>query len=128
MISYQLTSTIIGLLIAGTILFLVRRDHMHGPYAIWWFCTAAMIVVLGLFPRMMDTLASRLGVNYPPIFVVILAIGLILIKILTMDLERSRQERKIRRLTQRLAMLEVHLPSANKTEQSSTIQAAVEYK
>lgn len=111
MISYQLTSTIIGLLIAGTILVLVRRDQMHGPYAIWWFCTATMVVVLGLFPQLVDNLAMRLGVNYPPILAVVLAIGLLLIKILTMDLERSRQERNIRRLTQRLAMLEARLPA-----------------
>jgi hypothetical protein len=106
-------------LIAGAILILVRRDHMHGPYAIWWFCTAATVVVLGLFPGVVDALALRLGVNYPPILVVILALGLILIKALTMDLERSRQERKIRRLTQHLAMLEVRLSSADDIKPSS---------
>ncbi len=39
-----------------------------------------------------------------------LGFGLLLIKILTMDLERSRQERLIRRLAQRLAMLEAQAP------------------
>jgi hypothetical protein len=35
-----------------------------------------------------------------------LSVGFVLVKILAMDLERSLQERKIRRLTQRLAILE----------------------
>jgi len=35
-----------------------------------------------------------------------IGMGFILIKILSMDLERSRQERTLRRLTQKLAMLE----------------------
>jgi hypothetical protein len=117
-ITYQLTSTIIGLLVAGAIIYLVRRDHMHGTYAIWWLGTAVLVVVLGFLPRHVDDLARSLGVNYPPILVVILSIGLILIKMLTMDLDRSRQERKIRRLTQRLAMLEHRLEALEKPADS----------
>jgi hypothetical protein len=44
----------------------------------------------------------------------VLGMGLILIKVLTMDLERSRQERKLRRLAQRLAMLEADLKQVQK--------------
>ncbi len=109
-VPYQLTSTIIALAIASIIFFLVRRDHMHGPYAIWWLCLAGIIVVLGFFPKLIDKLAQLLGVNYSPILIVVLGLGLVLIKMLTMDLERSRQERKIRRLAQRLAILEQRPP------------------
>jgi hypothetical protein len=47
-----------------------------------------------------------LGVHYPPTLLIVIGMGLILIKMLTMDLKRSEQERKIRALTQRLAILE----------------------
>ncbi|KFI23343.1 DUF2304 domain-containing protein [Nitrosococcus oceani] len=116
MIDYQWTSTLIGLLIAGLILFLVRRDHLHGPYAVWWLVVAAMVVVLGVFPRLFDTVAPLFGVAYPPILAVVLGMGLLLIKMLTMDLERSRQERKLRRLTQRLAMLETLLEKVHQSQ------------
>lgn len=106
MISYQMTSTAIGLAIAGSILYLVRRDHLHGPYAVWWLCVAVIVVLLGFFPTVFDHVALWLRIGYPPILAIVLGIGLILIKMLTMDLERSRQERKIRRLAQRVAMLE----------------------
>ena len=118
MIPYQFTSTIIGLVIAGTILYLVRRDHLHGPYASWWLCIAVAVVIIGFFPKIIDRLAMLLGVNYPPILVVVLGLGLILIKILTMDLARSRQERKIRRLAQRIAMLEQKPPALTNTDSS----------
>jgi hypothetical protein len=104
--TYQLTSFTIGLLIAGAILWLVRRDHLHGPYAIWWIGIAITVAVLGLWPRLFDTLAKLLGISYPPILAVLLGFGLLLLKMLTMDIERSRQERKIRRLAQRLALFE----------------------
>lgn len=61
----------------------------------------------------MDTLGLFLGVHYPPILFLTLALGMVLIKILTMDIERSRQERALRRLTQRMAILEEQLYSRN---------------
>jgi hypothetical protein len=114
MIDYQWTSTVIGLWIAGLILFLVRRDHLHGPYAIWWLTVAATVVIVGAFPWLFDKVAPFFGVAYPPILAMVLGMGLLLIKMLTMDLERSRQERKLRRLAQRLAMLEADLKQAQK--------------
>jgi hypothetical protein len=108
--TYQLTSMAIGLTVAGIILWLVRRDHLHGPYALWWMGAAAAVAILGFWPRSFDVLGSYLGVSYPPILALILGFALLLIKILTMDLERSRQERQIRRLAQRLAMLEARYP------------------
>ena len=116
MITYQLTSMAIGLLLAAAILFLVRRDHLHGPYSLWWIGVAATVALLGFFPRLFDVLASKLGISYPPILAIVLGFSMLLVKILTMDLERSRQERLIRRLAQRLAMLEARTPEPNAAE------------
>ncbi|ADE16679.1 conserved hypothetical protein [Nitrosococcus halophilus Nc 4] len=118
MIDYQWTSTFIGVLIAGLILFLVRRDHLHGPYAVWWLVVATTVVVLGVFPGLFDKVAPFFGVAYPPILAVVLGMGLLLLKVLTMDLERSRQERRLRRLVQRLAILEADLEKAQRTRQA----------
>ncbi|NEV62824.1 DUF2304 domain-containing protein [Thiorhodococcus minor] len=109
--TYQMTSTAIGLMIGVVILFLVRRDHLHGPYALWWVAAACMAVLLGLFPRIIDYVAVRMGVSYPPMLAMVLGLGLLLLKILTMDLERSRQERQIRRLAQQIAIMQARQES-----------------
>ncbi len=109
MINYQFTTAAIGFLIAMLIFHLVRRDHMHGPYAVWWLVIAFFAVLLGAFPHVVDNIATHLGVNYPPILSIVIAIAIILIKMLTMDIERSKQERKLRRLTQHLAILEASI-------------------
>lgn len=107
--TYQMTSMAIGLMIGAVILFLVRRDHLHGPYALWWVAAACLAVLLGLFPKIIDYVAIRMGVSYPPMLAMVLGLGLLLLKVLTMDLERSRQERQIRRLAQEIAIMQAHL-------------------
>ncbi|WP_294053757.1 DUF2304 domain-containing protein, partial [Thiolapillus sp.] len=38
-------SAIIGLLTAGLIFYLVRRDHLHTRYALWWVPVALVMAV-----------------------------------------------------------------------------------
>jgi hypothetical protein len=107
-----LVSALLGIVLAGTILYLVRRDHVHGSYALWWLIVAAAILIVGVFPHLVDRLGQMIGIAYPPILAIILGMGLILIRMLLMDVDRSRQERVLRRLTQRLAILDQELSEA----------------
>ncbi len=107
-----LVSAVIGIALAGAILYLVRRDHLHGSYALWWLLVAMATLVVGVFPHLIDRLGEIIGIAYPPILAIILGMGLILIRMLLMDVDRSRQERTLRRLTQRLAILDQELSEA----------------
>lgn len=109
MLTGQITSAILGIVIAGAILFLVRRDHLHGPYALWWLGVAAATFVLGVFPKVVAWLGRETGIVYAPVLPIIIAVALILIRMLKLDIDRSRQERQMRRLTQKLAILEREL-------------------
>lgn len=102
-------SLVVGLSLAGTILFLVRRDHLHGPYALGWLLLAGLIIVVAIVPASIDWVGRAVGIYYPPILLCLLAIAALLIKSLIADLERSRQERTLRRLSQKLAILEHEL-------------------
>jgi hypothetical protein len=104
-----ITAAIIGVLLAGAILYLVRRDHLHGSFALWWLAVAAAILVLGLFPPVIDWLGKLTGIYYPPVLPIVVGIGMILIRLLKIDVDRSRSERQMRRLTQKLAILEQEL-------------------
>jgi len=104
--SYQVTSATIGLLLAGIILWLIRRDHLHSRHALWWLLVALSVMILGIFPTLIDQVAIQLGINYPPTLVFILGMAMILVKVISIDLHQSDLERKMRRLAQRLAILE----------------------
>lgn len=108
-VSYQWTSAGIGLLTAIGILYLVRRDRMQVRYALWWLVVACAAALLGIFPHWIDSVGKLLGVHYPPILVVLIAVALLFIKSLTQDMDRCRREQNMRRLAQRIALLEGRL-------------------
>ncbi|OQW92071.1 MAG: hypothetical protein BWK79_15450 [Beggiatoa sp. IS2] len=104
--SYQLTSAILGISLASIILWLIRRDYLHTRHASWWLVVAFLVVLLGIFPQIVDFIAFKLGVNYPPTLLLVLGMGMILIKVINIDLHQSYLDTRIRRLAQRLAILE----------------------
>lgn len=107
--SYQWLSTGTGVLVAAVIFYLVRRDHLHGRYALWWLPIAVVVAVLGAYPRLVDLVGPVLGIHYPPVLPLVVGFALVLIKLLMMDIERSKNERRLQRLIQRVAILEGRL-------------------
>jgi len=103
---------VIGIITAIIIMILIRRDHLHVRYGLWWTAAAIGFALLGLFPAIFDNLAKYLGVAYPPILALTIGAVLLVIKILVMDIERSRNAIRLHRLVQRIALLESDLREA----------------
>jgi hypothetical protein len=122
----QLTAAVLGVLLAGTILFLVRRDHLHGPYALWWLGVAAATLILGVFPSVVPWLGVITGISYAPVVPIIVGISMILLRMLQLDIERSRQERQLRRLVQKIAILETEMKTARAPLRTSDSTSATQ--
>jgi hypothetical protein len=116
----QLTSLGIGIGIAVSILVLVRKNHLMVSHAVWWLTVAAASMAFGAYPQLIDRIGSVLGIHYPPTLLIVIGMGFILIKMLTIDLKRSEQERQIRARTQRMAVLESELYDVGLSRQDST--------
>ena len=93
-------------------MILIRKDHLHVRYGFWWEAAAVAFALLGLFPGIVDTIALRLGVAYPPVLALTIGLSVVVLKVLVMDIERSRNEIKLQRLIQRIALLESELRDA----------------
>ena len=104
-----LTTGIIGIATAITIVILMRRDYLHVRFGLWWTGAAFAFACLGLLPAFFDKVAKYFGVAYPPILALTLAVAILFIKILVMDIERSRNAIRRQRLIQRVALLESDL-------------------
>ena len=107
--SGYLIIAVVGIFTATLILWLVRRDYLHIRYALWWIFIAIVIGGLGMFPPLVDWMGAKLGIYYPPILPLLVAIMLLTIKILLMDIERSKSEVNLSCLIQRVAILEARI-------------------
>ena len=104
-----LLSSIFGVLLASMLLFLVRRDQLHISHGLGWTLAILLCALLGFAPSIFDAMASSLGVGYPPILGVALAIAALVIKALLADIEMSRMKVRQQRLIQKVALLESEL-------------------
>ena len=102
----QITTTLLGIGLAAVILLLVRRDHLYLLHGLFWILVAGAAAVLGVWPGLIDRLAVVVGISYPPALLLLVAVVVVLVKTLHTDIVNTRVERDVRRLNQRLAILE----------------------
>lgn len=103
---YYLTVLVIGFGLAGVILYLVRRDHIYIRQGIFWILVAVLSIVFGIWPSLIDIVGGALGVAYPPTLLLLAAIIMLVLKALVSDIALTKVQRDLRRLNQRIALLE----------------------
>ena len=109
MSNVQWVSAFIGVVISCLILYLVRRDQLLTRDGLRWIIVAVGILMIGFVPGIVGFFGEQLGISYPPIIVVLLALGVILVKLLYGDIQRARMKVDIERLVQKVGMLEAEL-------------------
>ena len=103
---YYLTVLVMGFGLAGVILYLVRRDHIYIRQGIFWIVTAFFSLVFAVFPYLIDSIGVAFGVAYPPTLLLLVAIVVLVVKALYSDIALTKVRRDLRRLNQRIALLE----------------------
>ncbi|MBK8321745.1 MAG: DUF2304 domain-containing protein [Betaproteobacteria bacterium] len=96
---------LVGIGLALGIVYLVRRDHIYIRQALFWLAVAGVSFVLAVFP-LIDAVGGFFGIAYPPTLVLLAAIVVLVVKALLSDIAHTQQSRDLRRLNQRIAMLE----------------------
>ena len=104
--SYHLTVLIVGIGLAIGILYLVRRDHIYIRQGFFWIAIAAASLALAIWPGLIDTAGELLGVAYSPALLLLAAVVVLVVKALLGDIELTKVRRDVRRLNQRMALLE----------------------
>ena len=107
---YHLTVLVIGIGLAAGILYLVRRDHIYIRQGIFWILVAVASLAFAIWPRLIDVIGRFLGIAYPPTLLLLVAIGVLVVKALLGDIAMTKVRRDVRRLNQRIALMERQQP------------------
>ena len=108
--SYYFPILAIGVALAAGILYLVRRDHIYIRQGIFWIMVAFATLAFAIWPGLIDAIGQVLGIAYPPTLLLLVAIVVLVIKALLGDIAMTKVRRDVRRLNQRIALMEAEKP------------------
>lgn len=114
----QWVSAVIGLLVGSSIIYFIRKDRLLVRHGMGWIFVASGLILLGLFPGLIDRAAQWVGVAYPPTLAMVLGFAALILKALIADIEASRHEVRVTRLVQRVAMLEADIRTLEQKDQA----------
>jgi hypothetical protein len=95
------------------VLELIRRRKLQERYTVIWFILALGMLAGGIFPQLLETLASVLGVRDTNVALFALLLLLLLALAFESTITASRQGEQITRLAQENALLRVRAEEVN---------------
>lgn len=109
------TTLVVALLFtAGNVYLLVRKRLGERTTILWLFGTLLGLLVAA-FPGILNRVASTLGVDYPPALLYLVAILVLLTIVLYQSTQISSLEKKLREVTQAVAIMEEDVSALTKT-------------
>lgn len=94
---------LLGLLGIGN---MVRKEALDLKFALSWLTVGTIVLILDIFPGMMQYLVRLLGIEIPVNMMFFFGFCFTLFLVFVLTVKVSRQEEQIKRLTQEMALLE----------------------
>ena len=105
------------------VLELVRRRRLLERYALLWLFSTIVLLVLAVWRGLLDDVAQRIGVAYPPNALFVIALFFVLVLLLHFSVAVSRLSDQSKILAQRIAMLEELLRRSEAARDERALEA-----
>jgi len=102
----QWFAIIVGILFLVMMIDLIRKNKVALKYALLWLFSGALMLLLAIFPQLLDKMARLIGIYSPvnALFAVLLCCGLVLM--ISFSVIMSGNKKAIVRLTQEISLME----------------------
>ncbi len=88
------------------IINMIRKEKLDLRYALVWILVDIAIIILCVFPKIIDFIAGLIGIATPVNMVFFFGIVFQIIIVFSLTREQSQNAKKIKELAQRIALLE----------------------
>jgi len=105
--------TVLSIALMLLILFSVRRSHIRVEYSVSWLGASVILLVLSRSHTLLNWIAGYLGLNYPPLALVMLVLCVFLVVFYRFSIIISDLKDANIKLVQRLAIVEFHLQNGH---------------
>lgn len=93
-----------SLITAVWILRKIRKNRVKQEDALFWFCFAFLLAVLGIFPELSFIMAGILGIQSPANFIFLAIIAILMEKMFSLSIQVSALENKLEIMAAELAI------------------------
>ena len=106
--------------LAGSVVFLllifwsVRQKKLKEAYAMLWVLTGMMMLGVSIYPSVLHFISHYIGIVYPPAALFLLLLCGVIMILFQYSLLLSRNQEKISRLTQEVALLKNEIENLKK--------------
>lgn len=87
------------------IIDLVRKNKLDEKYSILWIIFGIIILIVSIFPGIVNTIATAFGVYYPPSLMFLIGFFVVGAYIIHISLVITKQNKMITKLNQELSIL-----------------------
>jgi hypothetical protein len=118
--------------IAGTVVLLllvlelVRRRRLLERYALVWMAVTALLILLTLWDGLLTSVASLIGIGYPPSALFLIAFGFVILLLLHFSVAVSRLTDQSKVLAQQLSLLDERVRRQEERDALATEAAELE--
>jgi len=114
MITHNFLLPIIGVLVILYVFRKIRRNQFSIELSLLWMSAGFAILILAVFPKMLDALSVFLGVHYPPSMLFLLSTFFLLYVIFRQEQMISHMQERLKELAQKMALLEKRIRQQEK--------------
>jgi len=124
----QWFAIIIGVVFLVMMIELIRKNRVTLKYALLWLFSGLVLLVLAIFPQVLNWVAGLIGVYSPvnALFAILLCCGLVLM--ISFSVIVSGNKKAVVRLTQKISLLENRIRELEKQAQDAGTETAEEKK
>ncbi len=109
-------TAVTAILLLVLIFELLRRRQLREKYTVLWLGVGLIVLVLGLFPKLLDRLAVAVGVVSGVSLVLFMGVVFLLVVCIHLSWESSRLEEETRTLAEEIALIRTRLTELEPTE------------
>jgi hypothetical protein len=110
----QVFVVLAGVAILLFVLYLVRNKHLREQYALLWILAALVLIFSAVFIEWLEKLSRAVGIDYPPAFLFLVAIVMMLVLQIHFSTVISNLREQNRTLIQDLGILTAQMRDLRK--------------
>lgn len=110
----QLISIPASLIFLLIIILCVRQKKLKEAYAMLWLLSGMIMLAIAIFPNVLRIISKLIGIVYPPATLFLLLLSGVIVILFQYSLLLSRNQEKISRLAQEIALLKNEIEKLKK--------------